>query len=125
MNDWVYIRGLRVQTCVGAFDWEREIRQDLYFDVDMQFDIRCAARTDDLVDALDYKRVSQRIDELVGASRHELIETIVEEVARTVITEFGVQRLRLSVDKRGALRRAEGVGLRIERCSVDYASADA
>lgn len=124
MSDWVYIRGLRVQTCVGAFAWEREIRQDLYFDLDMQADIRPAAKSDVLADTLDYKRVSKRIGELVGQAQHELIETIVEEVARTVILEFGVERLRITVDKRGALRGADGVGLRVERTRADYEGVD-
>lgn len=121
MNDWVYIRGLEVQTRIGAFAWEREILQKLSFDLEMQTDIRPAARSDDLADALDYKRVSKRIIALVEGCEHELIESVLEDVARAVILEFGVPRLRLVVDKLGALRGAHGVGLKIERTRADYA----
>ena len=120
MNDWVYIRGLQVQTRIGAFAWEREILQNLAFDIEMQTDIRPAARSDDLADALDYKKVSKRIIALVGASEYELIESVLEEVAQTIIAEFGVPKLRLTVDEIGALRGASGVGLRIERTAADY-----
>jgi dihydroneopterin aldolase len=120
-QDWVYIRGLEVQTRIGAFAWEREILQTLRFDVDMQTDIRPAAASDDLADALDYKRVSKRIIALVGDCEYELVESIMELVARTLITEFNVPRLKLRVDKSGALRGADGVGLMIERVAADYA----
>ncbi len=121
MNDWVYIRGLEVQTRIGAFAWEREILQNLSFDLEMRTDIRPAARSDALQDALDYKQVSKRIIALVEASEHELIESVLEDVARMVIQEFGVPHLRLCVDKIGALRGAAGVGLKIERTAADYA----
>lgn len=121
MADWVYIRGLRVRTRVGAFAWEREILQDLSFDLDMQTDIRPAAASDDLADALDYKRVSKRVIALVQACEYELIEAVLEDVARMVMREFDVPRLRLRVDKNGALRGAVGVGLSIEREAADYA----
>ncbi|MEN8720165.1 MAG: dihydroneopterin aldolase [Oceanococcaceae bacterium] len=120
MNDWVYIRGLAIETRIGAFAWEREIRQFLSFDLDMQTDIRPAAHSDALADALDYKKVSKRVIALVESAEHELIETVMEEVARTVIHEFHVPCLRLRVDKIGALRGARGVGLRIERSREDY-----
>ncbi len=121
MNDWVYIRGLQVQTRIGAFAWEREILQKLSFDLEMQTDIRPAARSDELADALDYKQVSKRISALVESCEHELIESVLEDVARLVVCDFGVTRLRLSVDKIGALRGAQGVGLKIERTQADYA----
>lgn len=119
-NDWVYIRGLKVRTCIGVYAWEREIRQDLSFDIEMQTDIRPAAQSDDLADALNYKQVSKRVIGLVEAHEFELIESVLERIARTILDEFPVAFLRLTVDKRGALRGADGVGLKIERCRADY-----
>lgn len=119
-NDWVFIRGLKVRTRIGVYAWEREIRQDLSFDIDMQTDIRPASRSDDIADALNYKKVSKRVIALVEAHDFELIESVLERIAETIIREFAVTQLRLTVDKRGALRGAEGVGLRIERSPADY-----
>ena len=43
------------------------------------------------------------------------VETLAERVAQIVITEFGVQRVRLKLSKPGAVRGARAVGVMIER----------
>ena len=73
--DQVFIRGLEVQAVIGAYDWERTIRQRLVLDLEMDWDIRPAAAEDDLTLALDYAAVSQRVLDYVSASSFELVET--------------------------------------------------
>jgi len=113
--DIVYIRDLRIDTVIGVYDWERQIRQTLSFDLEMATDIRQAAATDDLQYAINYKAVSDRIIELVEGTHPHLIETLAEEIATTVINEFHVPWVRLQVSKAGAVRAARDVGLVIER----------
>lgn len=119
--DTVYLQDLRVETVIGAFDWERRIRQRVHLDLEMAHDIRPAARSDALEDALNYKAVAKRVIGFVEESRFELVEKLAEEVARVVITEFGVQRLKLTLDKPEAVTGARGVGVVVERCADDYA----
>ena len=33
--DKIYIRGLRVETIIGIYDWERTLKRPLVFDVEM------------------------------------------------------------------------------------------
>lgn len=113
--DTVFIRGLRVETIIGVYEWERTVRQTLLFDLDMAHDIAPAAATDDLSLALDYHAVSIRITELVQSRQPELIETLAEQVSAMVMSEFGVPWLRLRITKPTALTQADGVGVLIER----------
>jgi dihydroneopterin aldolase len=113
--DIVYIRDLRIDTIIGVYDWERQIKQTLSFDLEMATDIRLAAATDELKYTINYKAVSDRIIEFVEAFHPQLIETLAEEVARIIIAEFHVPWLRLQVSKAGAVRSAGDVGLVIER----------
>lgn len=113
--DTVFIRGLRVETVIGVYEWERIVRQTLVFDLDMAHDIAPAAATDDLALALDYHAVSIRITELVQSQQPELIETLAEQVSAMVMGEFGVPWLRLRITKPTALTQADGVGVLIER----------
>ena len=50
--DRVFIENLTVETVIGIFDWEREIRQTVSLDLEMNFDIRRAAQTDSIADTL-------------------------------------------------------------------------
>lgn len=113
--DIVYIRDLRIDTIIGIYDWEREVRQTVSIDLEMASDIRKAAETDDIQYALNYKAVSKRLIAYVENRNALLVETLAEEIAQMIRAEFNVPWLRLRLSKPGAIRGARDVGLLIER----------
>ena len=113
--DIVYIRDLRIDTTIGIYDWEREVRQTVSLDLEMAADISRAAATDDIQYTLNYKAVAKRIIAHVEGSGCLLVERLAEEVAMLVLSEFPVPWLRLRLSKPGALRGAQDVGILIER----------
>jgi len=113
--DIVFIRELRIDTVIGIYDWEREIRQTVVFDLEMGADIARAAATDAIEDTLDYKAVSKRLVEFVRESEFQLVETLAERCATIVLEEFDVPWVRLTVNKVGAVSSARDVGVVIER----------
>ena len=113
--DHVFIEGLEIETLIGIYVWERRIRQPLVFDLELAFDNRKPAASDDIADTLDYKAVSKRLIQFVSESSFGLVETLAERCAALVIEEFGVEVVRLKLSKPGAVRGARAVGVRIER----------
>jgi dihydroneopterin aldolase len=113
--DIVFIRDLRIDTVIGIYDWEREIRQTVVFDLEMGADIALAAATDAIEDTLDYKAVSKRLIEFVSGSKFQLVETLAERCATLVLEEFKVPWVRLTLNKVGAVSAARDVGVIIER----------
>lgn len=113
--DIVFIRELRIDTVIGIYDWEREIRQTVVFDLEMGADIARAAASDAIDETLDYKAVSKRLIEFVRGSEFQLVETLAERCAAIVIEEFGVPWVRLTLNKVGAVSAARDVGVIIER----------
>jgi dihydroneopterin aldolase len=113
--DKVFIEGLEIDALIGIYDWERRIRQTLRFDLEMGFDNRKPAASDDIADTLNYKAVSKRLIEFVSQSDYGLVETLAERCAEIVLAEFGVSWLRLKLSKPGAVRGAVAVGVIIER----------
>ncbi|MCB1857648.1 MAG: dihydroneopterin aldolase [Gammaproteobacteria bacterium] len=113
--DIVFIRGLRIETVIGIYDWEREIRQPVILDLEMSADVRRAAETEDIADALDYKAVSKRLISFVEESQFQLVETLAERCTEIVREEFGVAWVRLTLNKAGAVSSARDVGVVIER----------
>lgn len=118
--DTVFIRDLRIETVVGIFDWERRVRQTVSLDIEMAADIRRAAASDSIDDALDYKAVAKRLIQFVGESEFQLVETLAERIAELVIGEFDVPWLKLTLNKPGAVRGSRDVGVSIERERADY-----
>ena len=113
--DIVYIRDLRIETIIGIYDWERQVRQTVSIDLEMASDIRIAAETDDIQYALNYKAVSIRLIAYVENRNALLVEALAEEIAKIIREEFNVPWLRLCLSKPGAVRGARDVGLIIER----------
>ncbi|GAA6153826.1 dihydroneopterin aldolase [Pseudoteredinibacter isoporae] len=113
--DIVFIEGLCVDATIGVFDWERKIKQRLRIDLEMAWDIRQAASTDDLQYALDYKAVSDRISEHVAGTEYELLESLAEELSELLLNDFSISWLRMKLSKPGAVPTASNVGLLIER----------
>ena len=113
--DIIFLHDLRVETVIGIWDWERKIRQTVVIDLDMAADIQQAAATDDVKDTLNYKQVAKRVQQFVGESEFQLVETLAERIAGIVTDEFGVAWVRVRVNKPGAIRGARDVGVVIER----------
>ena len=99
MTDYVSISGLRVAAVIGVLDWEREIEQTLTFNVELAADVRRAAASDDISDALDYSAVAGTISGTVRDGKFRLIETAAERVADRLLTTHGLVWLRLEVRK--------------------------
>ena len=81
MTDYVSIKDLSVPAVIGVHDWEREVEQTLVISVDMVADVRKAAASDNLADALDYSAVASTITAVVREGKFHLIETAAERVA--------------------------------------------
>jgi dihydroneopterin aldolase len=119
--DKIFLTQLSIECIVGIWDWERRVKQTVVIDVEMAADIRRAAATDSIEDTVDYKRVAKRLIAFVGESQYQLVETLTDQIARVIVTEFGVTWVKVRLNKRGAIRGARDVGIEIERRAGDYA----
>ena len=113
--DTIFLHDLRVETVIGIWEWERKIRQTVSIDLEMGADIRRAAATDSIDDTLNYKKVAKRVQQFVGDSEYQLVETMAEKIAETVLAEFDIPWIDVRVNKPGAIRGARDVGVRIRR----------
>ena len=113
--DKVFIKGLEVEGIIGIFQWEREVKQINSIDIEMDFDNKRAAISDEINDALNYKLVGKRITSFVENSQFKLVESLAEKVAKIILKEFPVSRVKVTLSKPGALRGSESVGISIVR----------
>ena len=113
--DIIYLHGLKAETLIGIWDWERKIRQTVVIDLEMAADVRRAAQSDQVEDTLNYKSVAKRVQQFVADSEFQLVETLAERIAEIVSTEFDVPWVRVKVNKPGAIRNSRDVGVIIER----------
>lgn len=114
--DKIIIKDLLLRGIIGINPEERVKQQDILINVVMFADINKAAGSDDIEDAVDYKTVTKRIIQHVEASSDFLVEKLVTDIARLVFeVNDKVAKVQVRVEKPGALRFAESVGIEIER----------
>ncbi len=113
--DKVFIRGLHIQTTIGFFQWEKEIKQTLVIDVEMAWDTAKAAANDELSKTVDYAEISIAIEKFANHNPVDLLETLAERLAEFLMTQYHIPWLKLTIGKPGAVHNADTVGVSIER----------
>lgn len=118
--DKIIIKDLLLRGIIGINEDERKNKQDILINVTMFSDTRSAAASDDIKDAVNYRTITKRLIAHTEQSADFLVEKLAEDLARIIITEFGLERVVVRVEKPGALRFAQSVGVEIDRVKDAY-----
>ena len=113
--DRIFIEELTVFAQIGVYDWEQQIKQKLVFDLEMAWDCKQAAETDDVEYCLNYAEVSQAIIDYVESKPFLLIERVAYEVADLLEARYQLQGLKIKLSKPKAVAQARNVGVLIVR----------
>ena len=118
-SDRLLIKNLLVRGIVGINEWERRLPQDILINLEVFVDTSPAGQSDDVEDSLNYRSLTKAIVAFVEASSFHLVEALAEGIASLSLRDFGAERVRVRVEKPGALRFAESVGVEIVRDAPD------
>jgi len=113
--DRIFIHDLVVRCIVGIDENEREEKQDVLVHLTLEVDLRRAGRTDALEDTIDYRALKKQILRVAEDSRFHLIEALAQSIAEECLKESRIERVKVIVEKPGALRFARTVGVEIVR----------
>jgi dihydroneopterin aldolase/2-amino-4-hydroxy-6-hydroxymethyldihydropteridine diphosphokinase len=117
--DRIQIKDLLLRTIIGVNEEERRNRQDVRINLTLYVDTRAAGVSDDIEQAVNYRTITKNVIELVERSRFHLVERMAAEIATVCLDNPGVEKVRVRVEKPGALRFARSVGVEIERTRAD------
>ncbi len=107
----IKIENLKLRTIVGIYDWEKEKKQDVIINIEIEFDGTKAIETDSIDDTIDYKTITKEIIEMVEGQEFNLIERIAGDAMKIVMRNDKVQKASVRVDKPGALRFTDTVSV--------------
>ncbi|MDO4878143.1 MAG: dihydroneopterin aldolase [Neisseria sp.] len=113
--DKIFLHGLKADTLIGVFDWERRLPQTLSLDLDIG--LPPGRRSDDVADTIDYGEVCESLRRDLGGRQFFLLEALAEHIAGMVLQDFGAVWVRVRVVKPGILPDVREVGVEIERGS--------
>lgn len=109
------IRELRISCIVGVYPDERKREQDLFVDVDMDFEFDRVAASDHLADTVDYTEVAADLTAYVRAERFQIIETLAQRACERILARNPVlRRCRVVIRKPAAVAHAQGAVVTVE-----------
>jgi FolB domain-containing protein len=113
--DKIIIKNLLARGIIGVNDWERNRPQNILINITMFTDTQRAAQTDSITDTINYSTMSKKILAHAEAVNRLTVEALANDLAKICLEEPGVEKVIVSVEKPGAVRFAESVGVEIER----------
>ncbi len=116
--DKIIIKDLRTRCVIGVFDHERKHPQDVVLNITLFTDLRPAATSDEIDDAVDYKTLKNTIVEKVENSSFKLIEALAQMVMDCCLEDVRVGEAIVCVEKPTALSFADSVGVEIRRARI-------
>jgi len=120
-DDKVVVRDLMVRGVIGINDWEREVEQDILVNLTMYTDLRKAGTSDDIEDTVNYRTAAKSVIDHIKSHQPFTVEALAADIARICLAQPNVKRVKVRVEKPGALRFAHSVGVEIEREASDLA----
>lgn len=118
--DRIHIIDLEVDGILGIKPDERINKQTLRVNVTMWADTRPAAVSDDIADAVNYRTVTKAMIAHIEQGEPMLVERLIQELADICFAaDHRIEHVRVRLEKPGALRHAESVGITIDRSRVE------
>lgn len=116
LMDAIVIEGLKVETVVGCFNWERQIKQPLLLDLEIGTCLAQASESDDLVDTLNYAEICEIANNVIVDAAPKLIEHAAKLVIDALFTTYeAIESIKITIRKPAIIAQANSVGIRLER----------
>jgi len=113
--DQIFITDLVVRGIIGINDWEREKPQEILINIVLYGDLHKAGKSDSIEDTINYRTIAKKVQAHAETAERLTVEALAADVARLCLEEKGVEKVKVRVEKPGAVRFSHSVGVEIER----------
>ena len=110
--DKIFLHGLKADTLIGVYEWERKQPQTLLIDLDIGLPPR---RADDDGSTVHYGEVCEAVRNSLETRGFHLLETLAEHIASLILNDFSAAWVKVRLVKPGILPDVREVGVEIER----------
>jgi FolB domain-containing protein len=113
--DQIFIEDLLIRGVIGISDHERSQPQDILVNIVVFTDTEKAGKSDSILDCVNYRTLAKKIIAHTESIKRYTVEALAADIASLCLEEEGVHKVRVRVEKPGAVRFSRTVGVEIER----------
>jgi dihydroneopterin aldolase len=114
----VFVKGLKLDVSIGAYDYERNALQPVRIDLDLEVIEPASPAGDRLEDVVCYNRLTEGIKAIIAEGHIKLVETLAERIADLAIAHPMVLAVSVRIEKLKAIAEADAAGVEIMRTKV-------
>ena len=118
--DKIIIKDLSARGIIGINDWERERPQEIRINLTLFTDLHQAGESDNLAHSVNYRSVSRKVQAHAETAQRLTVEALAADLAKLCLDDPTVEKVIVRVEKPGAVRFAQSVGVEIERKQGDF-----
>lgn len=115
MTDKIIIRDLEFDAVIGVLPSERLAPRRLVLNLEVACNVNAAAASDAIADAVDYRKIQERVVQAGGKTSYKLVESLASHIAGLVLSIEGVSEVKVTLDKPHALENCQSVAIEITR----------
>jgi FolB domain-containing protein len=113
--DKITIQELSARGVIGVHPDERTQPQEIIITITLHVDTRKAGVSDDISDTVSYSTIAKQVHAHAESAQRFTVEALAEDIAKICLSESGVQKAIIKVEKPRAIRFAKSAGVEIER----------
>ena len=111
----VFVRDLRLEARIGAYEHEMHATQPIRIDLDLDVCEPGQPVSDQLETVVCYDKMVRGVKAILAEGHIQLVETVAERVAAMALSHPMVLAARIRVEKPNAITEAAAAGVEIER----------
>ncbi len=113
--DKVVIKNILARGIIGIREWERDLPQDILINIDVYTAVRKQDAPDNISECVDYSKLTKKVIHHAETAKRFTVEALADDIAQICLEDQRVLKTTVRVEKPGAVRFAESVGVEIER----------
>jgi FolB domain-containing protein len=113
--DKVVIKNILARGIIGIREWERDLPQDILINIDVYTAVRKQDAPDNISECVDYSKLTKKVIHHSETAKRFTVEALADDIAQICLEDRRVLKTTVRVEKPGAVRFAESVGVEIER----------
>ena len=113
--DKVFVKNILARGIIGINEWERDKPQDILINIDLYTEMRNEEVKDNIAEVIDYSKVTKKIISHAETAQRFTVEALAEDIAQICLEDPRVIKTTVRVEKPGAVRFSQSVGVEIER----------
>ena len=109
----VIISNLVFNTSIGVHDFEKEKKQQIRFNIEIDINPLLKAAENDLKSIVNYENVINKVKSITHKKHYNLLETLAEDIFTNLFLNKNIMKIKLRIEKPEIIKNTSSVGVEI------------